>query len=223
MKHARTRSLLAATFATALLFSAGHVLADNPPNEPEENAQNDSSQPVTDTWITTKVKADLLATENVSGLDIKVETVDGVVTLSGAVDSQAQKDKDLLQEIILAEGLTPVYQPIVHLDSGDIFGFEALARGPRKSPLEAPLALFSVAEEVNLLFELDRACFRGALRGAHRGLRGKRAGDRHGVKAHGRAPCRTKWLSCAPATARTTARAAAPTARRPAAAWCAAC
>ncbi|UOV04380.1 BON domain-containing protein [Pseudoxanthomonas sp. F37] len=93
MKHARTRSLLAATFATALLFSAGHVLADNPPNEPEENAQNDSSQPVTDTWITTKVKADLLATENVSGLDIKVETVDGVVTLTGAVASQAQKDK----------------------------------------------------------------------------------------------------------------------------------
>lgn len=93
MKHVRTPSLLAATFATALLFSAGHVLADNPPSEPEENAQNDSSQPVTDTWITTKVKADLLATENVSGLDIKVETVDGVVTLTGAVTSQAQKDK----------------------------------------------------------------------------------------------------------------------------------
>jgi EAL domain-containing protein (putative c-di-GMP-specific phosphodiesterase class I) len=79
---------------------------------------------------------------------------------------QAQRDKDLLQEIILSEGLTPVYQPIVHLESGEIFGFEALTRGPRKSPLEAPLALFSVAEEVNLLFELDRACFRGAMRGA---------------------------------------------------------
>jgi EAL domain-containing protein (putative c-di-GMP-specific phosphodiesterase class I) len=79
---------------------------------------------------------------------------------------QAQRDKDLLQEIILDEGLTPVYQPIVHLDSGDIFGFEALTRGPRRSPLEAPVALFAVAEEVNLLFELDRACFRGALRGA---------------------------------------------------------
>jgi EAL domain-containing protein (putative c-di-GMP-specific phosphodiesterase class I) len=79
---------------------------------------------------------------------------------------QRQKDKDLLQELILEEGITPVYQPIVHLGSGEIFGFEALSRGPKKSPLEAPLALFSVAEEVNLLFELDRACFRGALRGA---------------------------------------------------------
>ena len=93
MKHLHSRSLLAAALSTALLFSASNVMAANPPNEPEENAQNDSSQPVTDTWITTKVKADLLATENVSGLDIKVETVDGVVTLSGAVASKTQKDK----------------------------------------------------------------------------------------------------------------------------------
>ncbi|HJS36129.1 MAG TPA: BON domain-containing protein [Pseudoxanthomonas sp.] len=93
MTHVRTRSLLTAALSTALLFSSAHVLADNPPNEPEENAQNDSSQPVNDTWITTKVKADLLATENVSGLDIKVETVNGVVTLTGAVANQAQKDK----------------------------------------------------------------------------------------------------------------------------------
>ena len=94
MKHLHTRSLLAASLSVVLLFSASHAMAaDNPPNEPEENAQNDSNQPVTDTWITTKVKADLLATENVSGLDIKVETVDGVVTLSGAVANKAQKDK----------------------------------------------------------------------------------------------------------------------------------
>ena len=93
MKHVRTSYLLSATVAPALLLSAGQGLSDSPRNEPAGNAQNDSSQPVTDTWITTKVKADLLATENVSGLDIKVETVDGVVTLTGAVASQAQKDK----------------------------------------------------------------------------------------------------------------------------------
>ncbi len=79
---------------------------------------------------------------------------------------QAQRDKDLLQEIILAEGLTAVYQPIVDLQTGSIFGFEGLTRGPKKTPLEAPLALFSVAEEVNLLFELDRACFRNGLKAA---------------------------------------------------------
>jgi diguanylate cyclase (GGDEF)-like protein len=77
-----------------------------------------------------------------------------------------QRDKTLLQEIILTDSLLPLYQPIVHLGNSEIFGFEALTRGPRKSPLESPKALFTVADEVNLTFELDRACFRGALRGA---------------------------------------------------------
>ncbi|WP_238346061.1 BON domain-containing protein [Luteimonas saliphila] len=53
----------------------------------------DSSQPVDDTWITTKVKSSLLADTDVSGLAIDVETVNGVVTLSGQVEQQAQIDR----------------------------------------------------------------------------------------------------------------------------------
>lgn len=56
-------------------------------------AQHDSHQPVDDTWITTKVKADLLASSNVPGTEVKVDTVNGVVTLSGTVSTQAEKDK----------------------------------------------------------------------------------------------------------------------------------
>ena len=52
----------------------------------------DSDQPVDDTWITTKVKSSLLADTDVAGLDIEVETLNGVVTLSGEVDEQAQID-----------------------------------------------------------------------------------------------------------------------------------
>ena len=52
----------------------------------------DSDQPVDDTWITTKVKSSLLADSDVAGLDIEVETLNGVVTLSGQVDEQAQID-----------------------------------------------------------------------------------------------------------------------------------
>ena len=77
-----------------------------------------------------------------------------------------QRHKALLQEIILRDMLTAAYQPIVDLTNGITFGFEALARGPRDSTLEAPTALFSVADEVDLTFELDRACFRSALAGA---------------------------------------------------------
>lgn len=94
-----SRTLLTAALGGGLLFATATVLA-LPENEPEEQnraqadkSKGDSEQPASDTWITTKVKADLLATEDVSGLDIKVETVNGVVSLSGRVDSQAQIDK----------------------------------------------------------------------------------------------------------------------------------
>jgi diguanylate cyclase (GGDEF)-like protein len=77
-----------------------------------------------------------------------------------------QRDKAVLQDIILGEGLSTVFQPIVHLETGEVFGYEALTRGPRQTQMESPATLFSVADEVDLTFELDRACFRGALRSA---------------------------------------------------------
>jgi len=77
-----------------------------------------------------------------------------------------QRNRALLQEIILRGALHSVYQPIVDLATGGVFGFEGLARGPRDSTLETPTALFSVADQVDLTFELDRACLRSALAGA---------------------------------------------------------
>lgn len=48
---------------------------------------------VDDTVITTKVKTALLADSDIKGLQINVDTSNGVVTLSGAVDNQAQIDR----------------------------------------------------------------------------------------------------------------------------------
>lgn len=59
----------------------------------EAEAARDSDQPVSDAWITTKVKADLLTTSDIPGAGISVETVNGVVTLSGTVENRAQADK----------------------------------------------------------------------------------------------------------------------------------
>jgi hyperosmotically inducible periplasmic protein len=56
-------------------------------------ANNNSEQPVADTVITTKVKAELARDDATKARDINVTTVDGVVTLSGAVDSSAEKKK----------------------------------------------------------------------------------------------------------------------------------
>jgi len=83
-------SILAATLA-AFLFS-GAALAHG--NEPQKKpaAEADSSQPASDTWITTKVKSSLLADTSVSGSKIEVDTVDGVVYLTGTAATQAQVD-----------------------------------------------------------------------------------------------------------------------------------
>ena len=50
----------------------------------------DAGEAVGDSWITTKVKSQLLADDEVSGLDVSVETRDNVVYLTGEADSQAQ-------------------------------------------------------------------------------------------------------------------------------------
>jgi len=52
-----------------------------------------SNQPVNDTWITTKVKAEFATTEGIKSGDIDVTTKNGLVTLSGVVNSKAQVQK----------------------------------------------------------------------------------------------------------------------------------
>ena len=89
----RNNTLMAA--ALSLLIAGGSAVASDDPQTRKAagNDAGDSEQPVGDTWITTKVKASLLADEDVAGLEIDVETVNGVVTLNGNVDSQAQIDE----------------------------------------------------------------------------------------------------------------------------------
>jgi diguanylate cyclase (GGDEF)-like protein len=91
---------------------------------------------------------------------------DATAATKNARERKAYRDRSTLQDIILGEGLTTVYQPIVDLGTGDIFAYEALTRGPRGTSLESPATLFAIADEVDLTVELDRACFRGALRSA---------------------------------------------------------
>ena len=51
-----------------------------------------AKEATSDTWITTKVKSDLLTEKGIPGTDIKVETNKGVVSLSSTVAvTDAQK------------------------------------------------------------------------------------------------------------------------------------
>jgi EAL domain-containing protein (putative c-di-GMP-specific phosphodiesterase class I) len=72
-------------------------------------------------------------------------------------------------DLILTEDVTILYEPIVSLETHEPLGYEALVRGPWDSTLHSPGALFQMAEEVGLVYELDCLCRRVALRSA-RGL-----------------------------------------------------
>lgn len=67
-----------------------------------------AKESVSDTWITTKVKADLLTEKGIPGSDIKVETNKGVVSLSSDVaisDSQKEMAVGITKKI---KGVTAV-------------------------------------------------------------------------------------------------------------------
>ena len=53
----------------------------------------------------------------------------------------------MLDEILERGMLRSILQPIVDLETGTLFGYESLARGPEGSPLEAPDQLFAAARE----------------------------------------------------------------------------
>ncbi|HYI38615.1 MAG TPA: EAL domain-containing protein [Thermoleophilaceae bacterium] len=67
---------------------------------------------------------------------------------------------------IIDEGLIKaVYQPLVDLYTGEVMGYEALARGP-EGELERPDLMFAAARSEGRLAELDRACAYAAVAGA---------------------------------------------------------
>ena len=68
--------------AGSLALTAGNALADDVK----------SDQPVKDSYITTKVKAELAKDKGTSAADIHVTTKDGMVMLDGTVASTAEKE-----------------------------------------------------------------------------------------------------------------------------------
>lgn len=67
------------------------TVAENPMPPSEESKS--AGAVIDDTVVTTKVKTALLADSDIKGLDVNVETAQGVVTLNGAVNNQTQIDR----------------------------------------------------------------------------------------------------------------------------------
>jgi hyperosmotically inducible periplasmic protein len=94
IKHVASATLTAT--ALSLLLAGPVLAATNTAVQPTMLAASETmdtaEDAVTDTWITSKVKSTFLADSELSGIDIKVETNKGVVTLSGVVATEAEHD-----------------------------------------------------------------------------------------------------------------------------------
>lgn len=90
-----TAKELAGTLAsnTSGVLSVDNQLIVKPSTAAVATAKKPASEPhvVSDTWISAKVKSTYMYSSNVDGSDISVDTTGGVVTLTGKVDSGAER------------------------------------------------------------------------------------------------------------------------------------
>ena len=82
------------------------------------------------------------------------------------VENQKIRHHIALQRILSNRSITTYFQPIVHMESLDILGYEALSRSPVDSGFEGSELLFAFAESTNMLLDLERLCRGNALRAA---------------------------------------------------------
>ncbi len=73
---------------------------------------------------------------------------------------------DAVARVIDERALRPVYQPLVHLETGRVIGFEGLIRPLPGSPFPNPGALFAAAEAGGRIVDLDLACLDVVIAGA---------------------------------------------------------
>jgi EAL domain-containing protein (putative c-di-GMP-specific phosphodiesterase class I)/GGDEF domain-containing protein len=76
------------------------------------------------------------------------------------IDMTPRDIVDQFRMLIRDGGIRPVFQPIVDIRGGSVFGYEVLSRG--KPPLESPEAFFRVARENDMLWECEQACRKAA-------------------------------------------------------------
>lgn len=104
--------------STLLAVSAAFLLCAAPLTNAQAQAAADhgmateSDQPVTDTWITTKVKSELATTDGLKSVDVSVKTVDGVVTLTGMLPSKIAVKK--------AVAVTRSIKGVKHVDASGL-------------------------------------------------------------------------------------------------------
>jgi diguanylate cyclase (GGDEF)-like protein len=139
-----------AAYARPISFSAGVA------SSPEHAATREQLQLLADSAMY-RGKRSGRTTITVADLELDTEQVDQQkrVAMSEAVAT-----------VIAERSLRPVYQPLVHLETGRIIGFEGLIRPAPNTPFSSPKALFTAAEVGGRTVDLDLACLAAIIAGA---------------------------------------------------------
>ena len=75
--------------------------------------------------------------------------------------------KEQFLSILENKQIETVFQPIVSLRDGSIYGYEALSRGPMNTEMYYPTVLFDCAEEYDKTWELELLCRMTAIETVH--------------------------------------------------------
>lgn len=78
------------------------------------------------------------------------------------MDIEHEKQNQL-ENIIVNQYITPVFQPIVSLQDGSVLGFEALSRMTQPGVFDNIEELFKCAEDNGLIWQLEQVCRRAVL------------------------------------------------------------
>ena len=80
----------------------------------------------------------------------------------------------LLRSVIAQQNIKIHFQPIIHLQTRQIYGYEGLTRGPVNTVLHSPTQLFEAATRMGCLAEIDLMCRQAVIkRFAQLGLPGR--------------------------------------------------
>jgi EAL domain-containing protein (putative c-di-GMP-specific phosphodiesterase class I)/DNA-binding response OmpR family regulator len=66
--------------------------------------------------------------------------------------------RERLARAVHGRTIRTVFQPVLTLEGGKVYGFEALSRGPSGSEIENPEVIFEIARDFDLIWELERLC-----------------------------------------------------------------
>jgi hyperosmotically inducible protein len=89
-EEARKEELFSAHFAAADTNHDGKLSKEEYTNYRSAHEKNETKRVMSDSWITSKVKAALIKDEGMKGMNVGVKTFGGVVQLSGFVDTEVQ-------------------------------------------------------------------------------------------------------------------------------------